>query len=126
MMRTEQVRTLVAAGMTVGGHTVTHPILSRLPDDEARAEIRAGRDALHDITGQPVRLFAYPNGKPDEDYCAPHVAMTRELGFAAALCTRWGAADASSDRYQLPRFTPWGSTFARFGVGLARNHLGLH
>jgi len=124
MMRSEQVRTLHSSGMSIGGHTVTHPILARIDDAEARSEIRAGREALESILGSRVNLFAYPNGKPGTDYGPGHVTMVRELGFTAALSTRAGAADASSDRYQLPRFTPWGNTARRFGIGLARNHLG--
>ena len=124
MMRGEQLRALHAAGMSIGAHTVTHPILARLDHAEALSEIRAGREALESIIGTRVSLFAYPNGKPGRDYGPAHVAMVRELGFSAALSTRAGAADAASDRFQLPRFTPWGTTFLRFGVGIARNHLG--
>ncbi len=67
MMRAEQVRELVDAGMTVGAHTVTHPILARLPSAEARREIQVGRETLEAITGRSVTLFAYPNGKPVDD-----------------------------------------------------------
>jgi len=124
MMRSEQVHALHAAGMSIGAHTVTHPILSQLDDAEARSEIRGGRQALESILGAPVPLFAYPNGKPGTDYGPAHVAMVRDLGFSAALSTRRGAADAASDLYQLPRFTPWGATYRRFAIGLGRNHLG--
>ncbi len=124
MMRSDQVRALHAAGMTIGAHTVTHPILMQIDPREALAEIRGGREALQSILDAPVRLFAYPNGKPGTDYGPAHVAMVRELGFLAAMSTRRGAADTSSDLHQLPRFTPWGRTLLRFGIGLARNHLG--
>jgi peptidoglycan/xylan/chitin deacetylase (PgdA/CDA1 family) len=33
---------LRAAGMEIGGHTLTHPILLRVSDAEVRAEIAAG------------------------------------------------------------------------------------
>jgi peptidoglycan/xylan/chitin deacetylase (PgdA/CDA1 family) len=124
MLTSDQVRELHAAGMAIGGHTVTHPILAQLDDVSARAEMRDGRDALQSILNAPVRLFAYPNGKPGDDYGPAHVAMVRELGFACALSTRRGAADASSDLYELPRFTPWGKNFLEFATQLGRNHLG--
>ncbi len=124
MMRSEQVRSLHAAGMSIGAHTVTHPILTQVDDTEALREMRTGREALESILGTRVSLFAYPNGKPETDYSPAHVTMVRDLGFTAALSTHAGAAEASSDRYQLPRFTPWGNTALRFGIGLARNHLG--
>ncbi len=107
MMSQAEVRSLVDAGMEVGAHTVNHPILKALSTRLARAEIADGRDALAEITGQSVEVFAYPNGKPDVDYGHEHVTMVRELGFRAAVCTVWGSCHRGSDPLQLPRFTPW-------------------
>lgn len=123
MMTREQVRALTAAGMAVGAHTLTHPILARLEDAEARREIADGRDALEAIVRQPVRLFAYPNGKPDIDYRARHAALAQSLGFAAAVSTAWGAARTGDSLHELPRFTPWDATPWRWGMRLARNLL---
>jgi peptidoglycan/xylan/chitin deacetylase (PgdA/CDA1 family) len=123
MLRSAQVRALHVAGMSIGAHTVTHPILARLDDESARSEIRDGRAALESILGTRVSLFAYPNGKPVTDYGPAHVSMVRELGFSAAVSTRPGVADAATDRFQLPRFTPWATSFLQFGVGLGRNQL---
>jgi peptidoglycan/xylan/chitin deacetylase (PgdA/CDA1 family) len=121
MMSSAQVRELHRDGMSVGGHTVNHPILARLPPGEAREEIAVGKAHLEAITQTPVSLFAYPNGRPGEDFRAEHVAMVRELGFEAAVTTAWGAATCSDDPYQIPRFTPWDRSRLRFGLRLARN-----
>lgn len=123
MMRSEQLRALNAAGMGIGGHTLTHPILARMNFASARAEILGGRKALQDIVGKPIALFAYPNGKPGEDYLPEHVTMVRELGFKAAVSTAWGAATHDNDLFQLPRFTPWDKTHWRFSLRLAANLL---
>lgn len=121
MMTSAQVRELARAGMTIGAHTINHPILARLKDDEALQEMREGRRQLEAIIGAPVRLFAYPNGKPDEDYTAAHARMAREAGFEAALSTAWGAASPGCDLYQIPRFTPWDRSAWRYGLRLADN-----
>jgi len=121
MMQPEQVRALHRAGMQVGAHTVSHPILARLDDDAARSELTASRSRLQDLLGAPVSLFAYPNGKPHEDYSAATVRLARQAGFDAAVSTAWGAADRDTDCFQLPRFTPWDRTCGRFGLRLARN-----
>jgi peptidoglycan/xylan/chitin deacetylase (PgdA/CDA1 family) len=121
MMSSAQVREMARAGMTIGGHTVNHPILARLKDDEALHEMREGKRQLEAIVGAPVRLFAYPNGKPHEDYTGTHVRMAREAGFDAALSTAWGAASAGCDLYQIPRFTPWDRSAWRYGLRLADN-----
>lgn len=123
MMTSADVRELYGEGMGIGAHTVNHPILARLGAGRARREIAEGRDRLQDIVCAPVTLFAYPNGKPDQDYCAEHVAMVRKLGFAAAFSTAWGAAHPTSDFFQLPRFTPWDKTSKAFALRLTQNLL---
>jgi len=121
MMTTEQVQYLHASGMDVGAHTVSHPILAKLDPERAGIEIRDGKNRLEAITGAPVTLFAYPNGKPGRDYRAEHVGMVKQLGFEAAVSTAWGVAHAASDPFQLPRFTPWDRTPGRFLLRLMHN-----
>lgn len=123
MMGAEDVRRLHADGMTIGAHTVNHPILTRIADGEAWSEIELGRRRLEEITTAPVRLFAYPNGKPAEDYARRHVEMVRTLGFDGAVTTAWGAARSGADHFQLPRFTPWDGQRWRYGLRLLRNLL---
>lgn len=121
MMTSEQVRELSNAGMDIGGHTVNHPILAKLSPAQARAEIEQGKLELEAITGAPVTLFAYPNGKPGADYAAEHVAMIKELGFEAAVSTSRGASRNNIDLFQLPRFSPWDRTPLRFALRMTRN-----
>lgn len=121
MMTSEQVREMHRAGMEIGGHTVNHPIVARLDREGARAEIADGKAELEQIIGDKVRLFAYPNGKPGQDYLADHVAIVKELGFEAAVSTAWGAASRGSDLFQLPRFTPWDRDQMRFTMRMMRN-----
>jgi peptidoglycan/xylan/chitin deacetylase (PgdA/CDA1 family) len=121
MMRSEQVRELRRGGMLVGAHTVSHPILATLSPDEARREIGDSRRTLESIIDGPVRHFAYPNGKPGADYNADSVRFVRELGFESAVSTAWGAARRDSDRFQLPRFSPWDRTKTAFGLRMLRN-----
>jgi peptidoglycan/xylan/chitin deacetylase (PgdA/CDA1 family) len=122
MMSADQVRALHRAGVRVGAHTVTHPILSVLDDAGARAEIAGSRQALESLLDAPVTLFAYPNGRPHQDYDARSVQFAREAGFTAAVSTAWGAARTGrADRFQLPRFTPWDRSRWRFAARLAQN-----
>lgn len=123
MMRTDQVKSLQQAGMTVGAHTVTHPILLKLSADQARQEIDQSRQQLAAILGEPVRHFAYPNGVPGRDLDNATAAIVQDLGFDSAVTTAWGAARAGADCFQLPRFTPWDRSRLKFGGRLARNLL---
>ena len=118
MMTSQQVRALVEAGMQVGAHTMSHPILARLDDQAAEAEILGGRLALESLLGHPVTLFAYPNGRPGEDYLPRTVELVRNAGFEAAVSTAWGVSRRGNDCFELPRFTPWDHHKARFGLRL--------
>lgn len=124
MMTSAQVAHLHNAGMEIGGHTVSHPILARLSPSDARCEIAKGKEALEDIIQTPVRFFAYPNGKPGQDYLSEHVRIVKDLGFDAAVSTAWGAMSANADLYQLPRFTPWDRAAHKFVLRVAKNLLG--
>jgi peptidoglycan/xylan/chitin deacetylase (PgdA/CDA1 family) len=114
MMTDDQVRLLGKAGMQLGAHTVTHPILTQISLEDARREMTDARAYLENLVQQPVRHFAYPNGIPGGDYDGRHVEMARTIGFKSAFSTAWGAADSASDLYQLPRFTPWDASPGRF------------
>lgn len=121
MLTGDQVRQLHEAGMTIGAHTASHPILARLPDDRAKYDILKGKERLERAVGAPVRFFAYPNGRPGQDYRAVHVRMVRELGFEAAFSTAIGTAGAACDLFQIPRFRPWGRSARRYALRLAQN-----
>ena len=121
MMRPVHIKRLHDEGMEIGGHTINHPILAVLDAQQARAEIIGGKHRLEEITGAPVTLFAYPNGKPGRDYGPRDVALVKEAGFTAAVSTSGGVADRGSDIFQLPRFGPWDRSPLRLGVRLLAN-----
>jgi peptidoglycan/xylan/chitin deacetylase (PgdA/CDA1 family) len=122
MLTTGQVRGLYENGMEIGAHTDTHPILTKVENDIAFAEIEKSKNVLENMLGSKVNLFAYPNGKPNQDYNQQHVSMVRDFGFDAAVSTEWGVSSKNSDLYQLPRFTPWDKTQARFMIRLLKNY----
>ena len=121
MMTSDQLRHMQTAGMTIGGHTCSHPILSAVENSVAQAEILTNRLRLEKILGQTVDLFAYPNGKPGEDFKAEHVKMVRAAGFKAAVTTAPGTIRNEGDMFQIPRFTPWDHSRLRFGIRLVGN-----
>ena len=121
MMSSGQVQALAQAGMQVGAHTMSHPILASLDDQAAQAEILGSRLALESLLGQPVTLFAYPNGRPGEDYRPRTVDLVRRAGFEAAVSTAWGVSRQSSDCLELPRLTPWDHQKSRFGLRMLKS-----
>jgi peptidoglycan/xylan/chitin deacetylase (PgdA/CDA1 family) len=121
MMTSAQVQSLHWEGMKVGAHTCSHPILARLPDDLARAEISRSKSVLEALVDAPVELFAYPNGKPGKDYLLKHALIVREAGFLAAVSTAHGVSSSATDPLQLARFSPWDKGRYRFGARLLLN-----
>ncbi len=121
MMTSAQVKAMRHAGMQIGAHTLSHPILARLSDEQALAEIKGSKDFLEQLLGKRVGLFAYPNGKPGEDYLPASVEVVQSLGFDAAVSTQWGASRTGDDPFQIKRFTPWDKTRLRFGARMLAN-----
>lgn len=122
MMTPRQVVDMRNAGMGIGGHTLSHPILARIDDATVRREIGEDRERLAEILGHPPPLFAFPNGKPNQDYRSEHAGMVKAAGYRAAFSTAWGCARPGIDLFQIPRFTPWDASLTRFALRLAHNY----
>lgn len=120
MMTEDEVKLLHHRGMGIGGHTVNHPILSKVDAQQACKELEDGKKALEQLISGEISLFAYPNGKPEQDYQQEHVDMVKQAGFSAAVSTAWGVATKMSDVYQLPRFTPWDHSITKYLVRLGK------
>jgi peptidoglycan/xylan/chitin deacetylase (PgdA/CDA1 family) len=104
-MTAAELNQLIDGGLIdVGGHTVTHPVLSRLSFDEQMAEIKRGKDRLEEVVGRRVASFAYPYGAIT-DYKGETVRAVRACGFDHAVSTFADTVRATSDPFQLPRFT---------------------
>ncbi|MFK7886867.1 MAG: polysaccharide deacetylase family protein [Gammaproteobacteria bacterium] len=116
MMTPDEVRSLHTAGMEIGGHTVSHPILTRQPDETALNEMRAGKQDLESLIDASVPLFAYPNGKAGADFDGRHARMVQEAGFDAAFSTMWGFANDRAPRFELPRVGLERESGWRFGA----------
>ncbi|WP_298235073.1 polysaccharide deacetylase family protein [uncultured Azohydromonas sp.] len=121
MLSSEQVRGLHRAGMQIGSHTLSHPILTGLPASQVRDEVLGSKRVLETLVGDTVELFAYPNGRWGVDFDAQAVEIVREAGFKAGVTTDWGSAGADTDPYFIPRFMPWDRTRLRFGLRMAAN-----
>ncbi len=105
-----------------GGHSHTHPILSRLDRAQAEYEIRTCRDRIAQETGQTPTTFAYPNGRP-ADYTPETQAVLREHGFTTAFATTEGIAGSGTDWMaikRLPGDAESVADFAWLAAGLSR------
>lgn len=106
MLTWDDVRALTGLGFSVGAHTVSHPILSRMSELQARVEIMGSRDMIASRCGATPRAFAYPNGGP-RDYSEAVVRLVQEVGFTCAVTTRPGLNTRHTPMFELRRGGPW-------------------
>jgi peptidoglycan/xylan/chitin deacetylase (PgdA/CDA1 family) len=104
VLRIEDIRALADAGIEIGAHTVSHPILANLPEERQKEEIEGCKESLERWTGREVRAFAYPNGQPAVDYTPTTTRMVRDAGFDSAFTTAPGFAGVEASALELPRF----------------------
>jgi len=94
-----ELRAMTAAGVEIGSHTVTHPILTRVDRDRLTRELTGSRDRLEAMLDRPATLFCYPNG----DYDRAVRDEVARAGYRLAVTTDPGLNDASSDPLALRR-----------------------
>lgn len=95
-----QVRDWLAAGMSIGAHSLTHPRLGQISPAQARAEIYDSKKKLEDKFGLAIEHFCYPYG----DFNTTVRALVIEAGYRTACSTAPGLATSESDPFSLPRF----------------------
>lgn len=122
-MSVDDLRHIHARGFGIGGHSVTHPILSRCGPAQAYDEIAGAREQLEALIRGKVASFAYPNGTPGRDFGPEHIEMVRRAGYRYAVTTQRGFASSDTSLMQIPRFTPWGPTAGRMDLQFLRNLL---
>jgi peptidoglycan/xylan/chitin deacetylase (PgdA/CDA1 family) len=101
-LSSQGIKQMAAAGVTFGGHSVTHPILSRESRERTRVEVRQCKETLEKITQGPVTCFAYPNGRRGDF----NTAVKHELaqaGYALAFTTIHGLYAPGDDPLEIKR-----------------------
>ncbi len=121
VMPVEHLRAIHALGFGIGGHSVSHPILSHCSEREALDEIGGARETLESLIRARVSAFAYPNGLPGRDFGPEHIALVQRAGYTTAVTTQRGAAGADTSLLQVPRFSPWGPSAQKMALQFARN-----
>ena len=99
-----QIRELLEAGWTIGGHTRTHPVLARVDDNQLTDEIDGNARDLARAFSLTDVPFAYPFGGPDH-VDARAITAVRQAGFACAFTTIPGQNTAGTDSFRLHRYS---------------------
>ena len=100
IMSWDELRQLVAAGVTIGNHSAAHGHMWQGDDAGNRADLLRAKRRIEEELGVDAALFAYPYG----EWNGAVRELVAELGFSAAFGQHSGVVAAHSDRLNLPRF----------------------
>jgi len=99
-MSPDDLRILVAGGVEVASHGLSHVDLRKLPDATLPRELVRSREILADAVGQSVSGFAYPYGAHDDRVAR----LVHEAGYAyACTCRQHRSVRAGDDPFRLCR-----------------------
>jgi peptidoglycan/xylan/chitin deacetylase (PgdA/CDA1 family) len=102
LLSPEELREAAARGMTIGGHTRSHPRLSKLSRAQQVEEIAGCKADLESILGQAITTFAYPYGSA-LDFSPESVEIVRDTGFTLACSNRYGPVRAADGPFAFRR-----------------------
>ncbi|MGA1985508.1 MAG: polysaccharide deacetylase family protein [Candidatus Sulfotelmatobacter sp.] len=98
-----ELREMADSGLVdIGSHTVTHPILASITDEESWHELTVSRAQIEEGLDRPVVSFCFPNGKP-VDYRHSQLQQVKDAGYAGAVVADFGMITSRTNPYELPR-----------------------
>jgi peptidoglycan/xylan/chitin deacetylase (PgdA/CDA1 family) len=118
-MSWDEVREWAGMGLTLGAHTTTHPIMSRLTPAEVVSEVLPARARLEREAGATLPFFAYPNGR-EGDFTAETQRILAAHGFAAAFSTIEKMNTPATPPLALNRFLARDEPLPWFALRLTR------
>jgi peptidoglycan/xylan/chitin deacetylase (PgdA/CDA1 family) len=113
----DEARQMLAGGMAIGAHTHTHPMLSKLSEDEQRKELAQSRTIISEKLGIKVDAFAYPFGSPTA-FTNTTEKIAEETGFKLAFSYYGNKTNQRQnlERYNLKRVPVGTQSWTRMKV----------
>jgi peptidoglycan/xylan/chitin deacetylase (PgdA/CDA1 family) len=116
-MTPQELGEVHAAGVQIGGHTHSHPVLPGEEDASLRVELSDSRARLEDLVGDTVDVLAYPYGEHD----ARVRDAVRDAGYRAGFTFLNGRVTPDVDDWRVPRLNMTeGQRALRFAFHLVR------
>jgi peptidoglycan/xylan/chitin deacetylase (PgdA/CDA1 family) len=125
MLSRAELRQLADAGMGIGAHTLSHPMLSQAASDTAWNEISESKRDLETTLGQEVWALAYPFGDSSA-VTQREVQMAERAGFQCAFLNMDGGFATQAQKFALPRVHVTAEmTLAEFAARISGVHRSL-
>lgn len=105
LLNLADVQTLIRAGMTIGAHTISHPVLKLCAPEVAAAEIAPPQSIVFDASAtqeSSMWALAYPYGT-HETVSDRERSMAAAAGYACAFMNTGGMCSPSANKFAIPR-----------------------
>lgn len=99
LLSTEQIKTFVKEGWTIGCHSATHADFSKLSDEQIYKEVVESKKILEKKLGIPIKYFAYPKGFYNDKI----LQAVYQAGYKAAFSVKAHSVNINSNYFDLPR-----------------------
>jgi len=106
MMSYDHLRSLTQHGHTVGSHTMTHPNMAYVKEDEARHELTHSKHLLELHLERPIQHFSYPCPALSPHWNAQTVELSRAAGYETGVTTTSGLTRRGDNPLCLKRIRP--------------------
>jgi len=103
-MNLDEILEVEKSGLiTIGAHTLNHPILKNESDNNCDNEITGSIMELEKMLGHEIRYFAYPNGTPKIDFGDREINCLKKNNIAIAVSTETKFVSKRDNKFALPR-----------------------
>ena len=103
MLSWDQLRQLRRTGHIVGSHSLTHPNLAYVANDDLQRELAESKLRLEKELGTPVVHFSYPSPILEPHYSERTVMTTKRAGYETAVTCKAGPVRSGHDPLSLRR-----------------------
>ncbi len=96
--------------VTIGSHSVSHPILTNNSNNVQKSELLDSKRTLESWTNQSINYFSYPNGNYSENL----KVLAKECGYELCFIDDASYIDLNNiDKFSIPRMSiyDWGGYF---------------
>lgn len=95
----EQAKEMEKNGISIESHTVTHPSLTDISEENVRYELTESKKRIEEILKKKVSFVAYPTGTYNL-----HIAkLVKEAGYKGAFTIKYGNVDTASNIFAVER-----------------------
>lgn len=116
-MDAAQIQEIINSGLIeIGSHTLTHPNLTAISEQEAEHQIKESKILLENRFNVKVETFCYPYGV----YSSQVAQVVKKVGYTAAVATYKGIDESFDNLFYLPRLRGGGFGYGSLITSLER------